>query len=121
LAERREGSTRIIPYRGAEIHVTLGGVWWNFPGERKHEAKNAKAAMSAINENLGAVVLKVGDYKEPKPEPLKVTDEVEYVTTDRTRWKLAWGPKPFTPRPADPATEEQVEFFKTGKSDDCPF
>ncbi len=122
MTERREGSTRIIPYRGAEIHATVGGVWWNFPGQLKHEAKNVKAAMCSISKKLGVVVLKVGDYKEPKPEPLKVIDEVEYVTSDRTRWKLAYmgTKKPTTYKP-QPVSDEAAKRLNTGECDECSF
>jgi hypothetical protein len=113
-SERRDGSTRIIPYRGAEIRVTLAGVWWNFPGQRKHEAKSANTAMGAINKVLGPKVLKLDQSIE--------SDSTGYVTTHKTRWKLAYmgTTRPTTYKP-QPVTKEAAERLNTGKSDDCPF
>jgi hypothetical protein len=113
-SERREGSTRILSYRGAEIRVTLGGIWWKLRDKSPQEAKSTQAAMSAIDKALGPKALKLNQSVQ--------RDSTGYVTTNKTRWKLAYmgttGPTTYKPQPV---TKEAAERLNTGKSDDCPF
>ena len=81
MTERREGSTRIIEYRGCEIRAAIGGTWWRKPGGLLTEAKNVQHAMRAIDKAVPNVVkLK---YFAPK-------QAVAPCSSDRARWRAAY-------------------------------